>query len=131
MMRTTWARVSTLLMTVGLPHSPLWAGKGGLGRGMPRWPSIEAIIAVSSPQTKAPAPSMTSQLQRLARAEERSSPRKPEPSGVFHRLAHALDRQRVFRPDIDERLVGADRPRGDHQPFDHAVRDCLPSRCGP
>src|SRR5690606_25376784 len=49
------AYVSTLLMSVGLPHRPAVAGNGGLGRGMPRLPSIEAISAVSSPQTNAPA----------------------------------------------------------------------------
>ena len=54
----TLAKVSTLLMLVGLPHRPLTAGKGGRGRGIPRLPSIEAIRAVSSPQTKAPAPSL-------------------------------------------------------------------------
>ena len=37
-----------------------WAGKGGLGRGTPLWPSIEAIRAVSSPHTNAPAPSRIS-----------------------------------------------------------------------
>ena len=42
-----------------VPH-PLTAGKGGLGRGSPRFPSIEAMRAVSSPQTKAPAPFRTS-----------------------------------------------------------------------
>ena len=37
---------------------PLAAGNGGRLRGMPRSPSTEAISAVSSPQTKAPAPSL-------------------------------------------------------------------------
>ena len=54
----TSARVSTLLITVGLPHNPCFTGKGGRSRGMPRFPSIEAINAVSSPHTKAPAPSL-------------------------------------------------------------------------
>ena len=31
----TLAQVLTLLITVGLPHSPLTAGKGGRGRGSP------------------------------------------------------------------------------------------------
>ena len=53
------ASVSTLLMLVGLPQSPELAGNGGRGRGIPRSPSIEAISAVSSPQTKAPAPFLT------------------------------------------------------------------------
>ena len=50
-------RVSTLLIIVGLPHNPATAGNGGRVRGIPLLPSIEAISAVSSPQTKAPAPS--------------------------------------------------------------------------
>src|ERR1043165_1945368 len=50
-------QVSTLLMLVGLPHSPFGGGNGGRGRGLPATPSSEAINAVSSPQTKAPAPS--------------------------------------------------------------------------
>ncbi len=52
----TLARVSTLLIMVGLPNNPLTAGKGGRGRGIPRKPSILFIKAVSSPHTKAPAP---------------------------------------------------------------------------
>src|SRR5579885_3721036 len=50
-------QVSTLLMLVGFPHSPFCAGNGGRGRGLPASPSRDAINAVSSPQTKAPAPS--------------------------------------------------------------------------
>ena len=52
----TSANVSTLLIIDGLPHKPLTAGNGGRGRGIPRFPSIEFKRAVSSPQTKAPAP---------------------------------------------------------------------------
>src|SRR5947199_10341697 len=50
-------QVSTLLMLVGLLQRPLWAGNGGRGRGRPACPSREAMRAVSSPQTTAPAPS--------------------------------------------------------------------------
>ena len=50
------AKVSTLFNTDGRCHKPLTAGNGGLARGMPRLPSMEAMSAVSSPQTKAPAP---------------------------------------------------------------------------
>src|ERR1019366_2338152 len=46
-----FARVSTLLISVGQPQRPLSAGKGGRGRGGPRLPSIEAMRVVSSPQT--------------------------------------------------------------------------------
>ena len=54
----TLASVSTLLINVGLPNKPLFAGNGGFGRGIPLSPSIDAIRAVSSPQTNAPAPSL-------------------------------------------------------------------------
>ena len=59
MITGTVASVFTLLMMVGFPSKPDCAGKGGRGRGIPRRLSIEAIKAVSSPQTKAPAPSLT------------------------------------------------------------------------
>ncbi len=73
------AMVSTLLMDVGLPHTPATAGNGGLGEGMPRLPSMEAIRAVSSPQTNAPAP------RRISRSKSKpepkmSLPRKPSSS---------------------------------------------------
>ena len=43
------AKVSVLLMIVGLSNNPLIAGKGGLILGIPRLPSIDSNIAVSSP----------------------------------------------------------------------------------
>ena len=46
----TAARVSTLLIVVGMPNTPAAAGNGGLMRGLPRFPSIEFMSAVSSPQ---------------------------------------------------------------------------------
>src|SRR5574342_431020 len=57
MMIGTDAQLLTLLMLVGLPHSPLSAGYGGRARGSPTRPSMEAISADSSPHTNAPAPS--------------------------------------------------------------------------
>src|SRR5512140_1788718 len=54
--------VSTLLIVVGWPKTPATAGNGGLMRGLPRRPSIEFIIAVSSPQMYAPAPLCTQML---------------------------------------------------------------------
>ncbi len=75
----TLAKVSTLLMFVGQSHRPLTAGKGGRTRGMPRWPSIEPMRAVSSPQTKAPAPSF-SLTWNSNPVPRMSSPRKPRAS---------------------------------------------------
>lgn len=40
-------------MLLGFAQSPETAGNGGRGRGIPRSPSMEAMRAVSSPQTKA------------------------------------------------------------------------------
>src|SRR5580698_3137210 len=60
MMGETLYQVSTLLMLLGLPHRPFCAGKGGRGRGRPASPSSDAISAVSSPHTNAPAPSTRS-----------------------------------------------------------------------
>src|SRR4051812_2886251 len=59
MMCGTAASVSTLLIVVGSPNNPATAGNGGLMRGLPRLPSSEFIIAVSSPQMYAPAPLCT------------------------------------------------------------------------
>src|SRR5215469_2325905 len=60
MMGAMLYQVSTLLMLLGLPQRPFYAGNGGRGRGRPASPSSEAIRAVSSPQTNAPAPSTRS-----------------------------------------------------------------------
>jgi hypothetical protein len=59
------ASVSTLLMVVGMPNRPDCAGNGGLIRGLPRFPSIEFIIAVSSPQMYAPAPRCSTRSMRV------------------------------------------------------------------
>ena len=51
-----FAYVSTLFISVGFINSPAFAGNGGFKRGLPLLPSIDSSKAVSSPQTKAPAP---------------------------------------------------------------------------
>ena len=79
MITGTVASVLTLLMTVGFPHSPLVAGKGGLGRGSPNPPSMEARRAVSSPQTKAPAP-RTMVMSKLKLVPKTPSPNSPNSS---------------------------------------------------
>src|ERR671937_119739 len=65
MMCGTAASVSTLLIVVGCAKTPEMAGNGGLIRGLPRFPSSEFIIAVSSPQMYAPAPLCTQMLMVL------------------------------------------------------------------
>ncbi len=72
----TDARVSTLLIVVGSAKRPACAGKGGLIRGLPRRPSIEFIIAVSSPQMYAPAPRWSTMSIRLPDPNT-SGPRAP------------------------------------------------------
>ena len=76
MMGAILAKVSTLLMSVGWPKSPSIAGYGGRGRGVPRLPSTDAISAVSSPQTNAPAPSRRS-MRKLKRVPQILEPSKP------------------------------------------------------
>ena len=72
----TLYQVSTLLMLVGFPYRPFCAGNGGRDRGRPDWPSSDAISAVSSPHTKAPAPS-TSSMSKLNPRPSTFSPRTP------------------------------------------------------
>ena len=79
MIRGTLANVSTLFIFVGLPRYPLTAGNGGRGRGIPLLPSIDAIRAVSSPQTNAPAPS------RISISNEKPLPRILSPKRPFWR----------------------------------------------
>ena len=52
----TEAKLCALLIVVGLPYRPKFAGNGGLKRGLPCLPSSESSSAVSSPQMYAPAP---------------------------------------------------------------------------
>jgi hypothetical protein len=73
---STDSSVSTLLIAVGWPKRPDWAGNGGLFRGSARLPSIELMSAVSSPAMYAPAPRLTS-MSNLKPAPITSSPRKP------------------------------------------------------
>ncbi len=70
------ANVSTLFIIVGLPHNPFSAGNGGLFLDIPRPPSIEAINAVSSPQTNAPAPNLIS-ISKLKSVPKIFFPKSP------------------------------------------------------
>ena len=46
----TAATVSTLLIIVGHPYNPIYAGNGGFNLGWPFFPSKLSSNAVSSPQ---------------------------------------------------------------------------------
>ena len=81
--------VSTLLMFVGLPQRPETAGNGGRVRGMPRLPSMEAISAVSSPQTNAPAPSLRCRLNSQP-VPKTSLPRNPRSSASATAIVRRL-----------------------------------------
>ncbi len=61
---------------VGLRCSPCSAVLGGLGLGIPRFPVILSTIALASPQTKAPAPSITL-ISKLWPEPKIFSPRNP------------------------------------------------------
>src|SRR4030042_1011431 len=97
-MAAALAQVSTLLILVGLLHRPETAGNGGRLRGIPLLPSIEAISAVSSPQTKAPAPSLI--FKWKPKPEPRMpSPRRPYcsicPIAILRRFKARGDRKSV------------------------------------
>src|SRR5271156_1753263 len=70
----TLAKVSTLLITVGLFHRPCCTGNGGLLRGSARLPSIASSNAVSSPQIYPPG------LTNISRAKLNSLPSTFGPS---------------------------------------------------
>src|SRR3989339_275064 len=76
MIMGTLAQVSTLLRTDGLSQRPLTLERTYLGRGSPAFPSREAMRAVDSPQTKAPAPWCTWTL-KLKPETRMFSPRSP------------------------------------------------------
>src|SRR5438477_598004 len=65
----TFACVSTLFMQVGLAQTPRSVERTSFGRGMPRRPSIDDIIADDSPAAYDPAPT------RISRLNENVEPR--------------------------------------------------------
>ena len=123
----TVASVSTLLSTLGLPQRPLWAGKGGRGRGSPRLPSIEVMSAVSSPQTKAPEPLAIVQVEAEVGVEDVLA-EQAVGAAVGDRRLEALERQRVLGAAVDVALVGADRVGADQHALDDRVRVALEHR---
>src|SRR5208283_2252003 len=74
MISGTFAHVSTLFKTLGLPQRPTMLERIYFGLGSPALPSSAVIRAVDSPQTKAPAPWCTLTMKS-----------KPEPRMFFPR----------------------------------------------
>ena len=103
MMTGMLAQVSTLLMAVGLPSMPFCTGNGGRWRGSPILPSTERISAVSSPQTKAPAPRTMSMSKEKPGAQDVLAQQ-----AQLARLAQGddqvLDGQRILVADVDDAL---------------------------
>jgi hypothetical protein len=115
-MSRTQNSVSMLCSSVGPPNSPTCATYGGRSRGMPRLPSIDSIIADSSPQMYAPAPRRSSIVRQRAR---RIGAKRGELALEDRAAAGVL----VAQVDVDR--VDADRPRGDQHALEEAVRIAL------
>ena len=77
---------------------------------------MEAISAVSSPQTKAPAPSLILMLKIKSLTENIFSQETFVPAPVQWRLSD-VHRQGIFRADIDIAFIGADGIGGNHHAF--------------
>ena len=103
---------------------PTRPGTAGAGRGVPRPPSIDAISAVSSPHTNAPAPSRTSTsnenwVSMHGRAEVAVL------RGLADRLAQPGNGERVLRAAVDVAGARADRVGRDRHALEHPVRVAL------
>ena len=116
----TLAKVSTLLRTVGLAQRPCSTVRGGLTRGMPRLPSMEAVRALPSPQTNAPAPRLTWMPEGKAAAQDMLA-QKAQLLGLCDGGLQAADGQGILRADVDVALVGPGGHARDHHALQHAV----------
>ena len=121
MMAGTLAQVSTLLMQVGLPHSPLWAG---IGRPRPRLaqPAFDrgdqGRFLAADEGAGAP---HDLDVEIEARAQDVLA-QKAVIAGLLEGDGQPLDGQRVLVPDIDESRRRADGFGPDDHPFDDRMR---------
>ena len=76
--------------------------------------------AVSSPQTKAPAPFLDLHIEVEIGAQDLLA-QKTHGLGIGHRLLDVSHGNRIFRPHIDIALLGADGIGGDEHPFEDGV----------
>ena len=89
-------------------------------RGMPRLPSMEAVRALPSPQTKAPAPWFTWSRKAKSAAQDVFA-QKAELLRLGDGGLQAADGQGILRPDVDVALVGPGGHARDHHALQHAV----------
>ena len=94
---------------------------------MPRSPSIEAISAVSSPHTNAPAPSSTRRCRLHAAAEDVVA---EQACFCFDdRMANPFYRQRIFGANVEVALVR--RPRARRTMPSSTRKDRIPESADP
>ena len=88
--------------------------------GSPTRPSMEAKRAVSSPQTKAPAPRLIWTSKVKARAQDVFA-QEPQAPGLFDGDSQVLDRQRIFHAHIDITLAGPQGEGPDNHPLQNGM----------
>ena len=86
----TLAKVSTLFNTVGFANKPCSTVLGGFTRGIPLLPSIDAVSALPSPHTKAPAPLV------ICKWKEKSVPRMFSPRSPLSSACEIARRRRLI-----------------------------------
>src|SRR5579872_111583 len=113
----TLASVSALLMTVGPPHSPTTAGKGGRMRGTPRLPSSDSILAdfVSSCASMPVHFEVTAAAENVFAGESLGV-------GVGNRLLHDIEQIAILAANVNVSGAGPDRKPGNHHAFNHRMR---------
>ena len=98
-----------------------------LPRGMPRLPSIDAVRAVDSPQTKAPAP----WLMRMSKSKPESRMFAPEQAALARLLegvTQPLDGERVLVAHVDVALPARCAPIAKAAMIMPSITECgLPS----
>ena len=117
----TAASVSTLLIQVGLPQSPFTEDRAGVVPDCPRRPSMEAIRAVSSPQTKRACAKAHDDIEVPSGAQDVFPRGGPVCAPDRWPCAHASPARGYSAADVEESAL---RPHGvatDHEPFEDRV----------
>ena len=123
----TLAQVSTLLMLVGLPKSPL---DGGERRARPRHAAApfdagdERRLLAADERARALLMTMSNAEARCRGCCRRAGPR----SRIWRSRSQPLDRQRILGADVDVAVRRADGVGADDHPLEDAVRVALEQR---